>query len=364
MYRKNSADLAEDYNFDENIIIDTPSVKVKKKKGINKLHDDDFFIPLTKQYEIINTLNYNVKQLKNICKHYKQKQSGNKNEIKKRIYTYLKESHYIIKLQRFLFKVLYNKYKKVKGPINMKRDNCTNETDFITLQKIKDIPYYSLFSYKSDTAIYGYHIASLFNYIMKTNKNPNEKLNNPYDRSNITTKELNNIHSFIKLSKIFKLPITLDVEEDEIEYSETEIIKNKTLELFQLMDGYGHYTDVKWFLNLDVRRLIRYIRELNDIWEYRAQLSSETKKSIHYPNGTPFTPLYGTFTPLQNHNRYSLPVLQKIVLEVIQNMVTKGINEEYKNLGAFYVLGAFTLVNSDAASALPWLYESVMLQHL
>ena len=90
MFRKNSADLTDNYNFNENVIISNPKIKQegkkKRKSNINKVNDDDFFIPEIKQYESINILQFNVKQLKDICKHYKQKQSGNKNEIKKRVY--------------------------------------------------------------------------------------------------------------------------------------------------------------------------------------------------------------------------------------------------------------------------------------
>ena len=52
-------------------------------------------------------------------------------------------------------------------------------------------------------------------------------------------------------------------------------------------------------------------------------------------------------------------VVLVLVLFIIENLITKGIDKNAKCLGAFYVLGALTLVNSDAASALPWLYESV-----
>ena len=51
--------------------------------------------------------------------------------------------------------------------------------------------------------------------------------------------------------------------------------------------------------------------------------------------------------------------LQKIALTIINQLVTKGINTEYSNLGAYYVLGALTLVNDQAAIALPWLFQSV-----
>jgi hypothetical protein len=44
---------------------------------------------------------------------------------------------------------------------------------------------------------------------------------------------------------------------------------------------------------------------------------------------------------------------------VLENLVNIGTDKDSKALGAYYVLGALTLVNSDAATSLPWLFQSV-----
>ena len=351
MYRKNSADLAEDYKFNENIVVTNPKITKKwGKKSINKIIDDDFFIPEIKQYSIIMVLNYNVKQLKDICKFYKQKQSGNKNEVKNRLYNYMRDTHYIKKIQR-VFKInLFEKYKKVRGIASHNRDICVNETDFITLTKISEIPYYSFFSYSNADITYGFHIGSLKTYIDNNNNNSKEQVN-PYDRSIINDNNINDFNAFIKLSKLFNYPIELEIEKDDIVFNDTDIIRNKTVELFQHMDSLGHYTNPNWLLNLDLRKLLRFIRELHDIWEYRAQLTLETKQHIHYPNGTPFN--------TSMHNTRDINQLRKTILCIIENLTTRGSSNEYKSLGTMYVLGAFTLVCPEAADALPWLYDSV-----
>ena len=43
----------------------------------------------------------------------------------------------------------------------------------------------------------------------------------------------------------------------------------------------------------------------------------------------------------------------------MEYMITRGINNASKTLGANYILCALTLVNNDAAENLPWLYQSV-----
>ena len=45
-------------------------------------------------------------------------------------------------------------------------------------------------------------------------------------------------------------------------------------------------------------------------------------------------------------------------LEVLEKMVNHGLDRDSKTLGAYYVLGALTLVNPSAASSIPWLFQS------
>ena len=60
---------------------------------------------------------------------------------------------------------------------------------------------------------------------------------------------------------------------------------------------------------------------------------------------------------------YTLEILKKNALIVIENLVKRGVNETSRALGANYILCALTLVNEEAANALPWLYQSVA-QHV
>ena len=55
--------------------------------------------------------------------------------------------------------------------------------------------------------------------------------------------------------------------------------------------------------------------------------------------------------------------LKQKLLIIFENIVNKGINDQFKQLGALYVLGAITMVNKNAAEALPWLYESFYIQN-
>ena len=71
----------------------------KNKKKKKKINEENFCIPTFKEYNKLNTEDYKIKFLKEICNHYELKKSGNKNELNLRIYNFLYESSKIIKIQ-------------------------------------------------------------------------------------------------------------------------------------------------------------------------------------------------------------------------------------------------------------------------
>jgi hypothetical protein len=50
--------------------------------------------------------------------------------------------------------------------------------------------------------------------------------------------------------------------------------------------------------------------------------------------------------------------VKKVIIEILEKLVNCGIDKDSKALGAYYVLGALTLVNENAATSLPWLFQS------
>ena len=126
--------------------------------------------------------------------------------------------------------------------------------------------------------------------------------------------------------------------------------------MFQNIDSLGNYSNSQWFLSLNRIQIIKFLRELIDIWAYRAPLTAETKISICPPLGNPFVriPSFNTLQTMENFED-----VRKYILDVIDKLVNTGIDKDSKCLGAYYVLGALTLVNNDAATSIPWLYQAV-----
>jgi hypothetical protein len=326
----------------------------KKRKGrtLPKIKENEFVIPRFENYNLFMTHKYNIKNLKEICKYYKQKKSGNKDELVARIYNYLHQSYFANKIQICWRNYVVKIYDRLHGPARRNRNLCVNETDFYTMEKISNISYNQFISYEDvDKMIYGFDILSLYNLLTK--KNGITEYTNPYNRNSIPYDLRRNIDRLILFSKIIGEKITVKIDEPE-EISTIKRLELKTLSIFHDIDNLGNYTDKNWFWSLDKIHLIRFIRELTDIWMYRAELSLETKREICPPVGNPFAEINVNYI-----NNLSMLDVKIIALKIIEKFVRRGINDASKCLGANFVLCALTLVNNDAANALPWLYQSV-----
>lgn len=320
-----------------------------------KISEQEFTIPKFKEYYYLNKYNYTLQQLKIIAKEYKLKVSGNKQQLTTRILSFLFFSNNAIKLQSIARMYLQKKYNMFHGPAFKNRSICVNTFDFLSMEDLKEIPYYQFFSYKDndDGLIYGFDLLSLYNLLYKSIGT----IKNPFNRKPLIMNVLNDFRSLIRLSRLFKTPIITDIKDDEHiqEINQEQSVETRTITLFHNIDLLGNYSQSEWFESLNRQQLNKLMRELLDIWQYRAPLTIETKRAICPPIGNPF--INFNFNYIQNLD--NLNEIKKHVLNVLEKFVNSGIDRDSKALGAFYVLGALTLVNTDAAIALPWLYQAV-----
>jgi len=344
------------------------NLPIKSKKAFIKIVDEDFNVPNYKDYNNLLTTNYSVSQLKLIAKYYKLKTTGNKEYLKKRLYNYLYFSHNIINIQKIVRCNLTKKYIKLHGPGFHNKTLCSNDVDFCTLDNLNNIPYNQFISFKDDNEhIYGFDVLSLYNLFMKVTKNNKTRMTNELNSNNLLNVQnpftniyfsynvLKQLLEYIRLSNLLKIHIDLNYD-DLAHLSINKQAEMKILTLFQRIDSLGNYTNIKWFLELDKYGLIRFIRELVDIWNYRANLSQETRREIVPPRGNPF---YDEHLNVNNLPQYNFTQIRKYSIAIIDLMINKGINENSCLLGSYYVLCALTMVSSDAANTLPWLYEAV-----
>jgi hypothetical protein len=384
---------------------------------------------------LCNDYDYKVIDLKKMCtkiqreyEYKKMKTTGTKVEMKQNIYNFYNQTFHSIKIQLKFNSHLRRKMIMLRGPALKNREMCINETDFYTMDPIRDIPDAQFYSYEEmcgeKACCYGFDIASICNLILNDNgvdsvANLNHRLiwtasSNPYNRSTIPHNITRDILKIIKLDRLLnnkdkknenknknknnKNKNNNNNNNNHNSWNETDGVngnivldnsdmnhnnggsgggnivitlpqdtltpqqrhRQNVLQLFQNINSLGHYSDADWFLHLSYQQHITFLRELIDIWNYRAELSYNAREAIYPPHGNPFPQhIMGWLT----HQFYSYLTMENIVsinMTIIERITVSAILESDRCLGANFVLCALTLVSIPAREALPWLYQSVM----
>jgi hypothetical protein len=325
---------------------------VKTEKAVKKREELSIY-----NYNTLLVVKYKMDELKKLCTKYKISKGGNKDDLTKRIYEYCKNSAGPLKIQKVFRGFLCRKLHRLQGPALLDRKICTNDTDFFTMDDMSEIPTTQFYSYRDeDNFVYGFNIVSLYNLIQKEGT----RAKNPYNRSEFGNKLKDNVWSMIRISRVLKIPIEIELKNDVIDPAKR--LELKILELFQTMNSYGNYANSEWFMDLTRNSHIRFARELVDIWNYRALLTAAKKQEICPPHGTPFlgTPYFTNVATNTTLNNHSNETILKYNVQIIENLVKSAVDIDNKMLGTFYVLSALTLVSQPARDAMPWLYDAVV----
>jgi IQ calmodulin-binding motif len=380
---------------------------IEKKYNLrNSLKNTPANYTLTHEQYFKNNVNlkkYKLPELKNIIKEYSLTRTGNKDVLIERIESLFNKMRTSIKIQKMFRGWLVRRSFKLRGPAFWNKKVCVNDTDFITLEPLSEIPYELFYSYKDNKDfVYGFNLTSLMQMIR--NKSP---MKNPYNReqfpenaiqdiislNNITTiiyensgndTEYYNTNVFKKKPMLRNLsqqnlnPITPNVLFSREYYRPTIIngiynitemnnkynyiiesrakpVETRIRNLFMEIDQLGNYSQSTWFSSLDRIGYLRFYRCLYDLWNFRAQLSYEVKKKI-----CPFIePFANIFNRNVLYNDAPLEDFQMLCITVMENLIYCGFDDEFRKIAAFHLLSALTIVSPQARSAMPWLYESV-----
>ena len=421
-----------------NVKIEDPDNKKKTNKKTSKCEKPSPNEISFHNYNILNEENekssadYKVAELKEMCAiiqrdfdYKKVKLSGTKGELRQSVYNFYHHTFHCIKIQLKFNSFLRRKLNKLRGPALSNREICVNETDFYSLDPIRDIPNQQFFSYeeffendssgnvkvKTKPSYYGFDIASIYNLILSDNGVETEyalsrrlifnESNNPYNRNKIMPNVVRDILKIIKLDRILSRKRVIknkkmmnnhvnnnnnNYEYDNNNYMEEnnnnavmgsggggmnialpldvltphQRFRQHVLRLFQTINALGHYSDPEWFVALTYEQHITFLRELIDIWNYRAELSPQARRTIYPPYGDPFPHYVLGWVTHQFYIYLSPENIININLTVIERFIASAVSEGDRCLGSNFILCALTLVSIPAREALPWLYQSVM----
>ena len=224
---------------------------------------------------------------------------------------------------------------------NLENMRCNNDEDFYTYDLLKDIHQKYFYSFIDDSNIrWGFDIRSLDKLFQMNYPNP------------YTTEIISdNIVSDVK-KKLNQLKKELGYEDltDTIERNRKDTIKQKIVDLFCFIEQSGYTCQIEWFTSLSLRRLKELYKQLEDIWNYRSQLSEDMKRNICPPNADIFK------TPLIDVMNYNIKEdIQELILHEVMKF-TQANTDSDRKLGFMYFLIAFGMVSQPCYLAhIEWL---------
>ncbi len=332
-----------------------PSPAREKRMGARKprsgssrprVRDKDFCVLGYGEQAQLLARNYKKDFLKRMCAHYGLRVGGNKDQLQHRVHEYLRLSAPVLRIQRLYRRRLLRTCAALRGPAFLKRGLAVNETDFFSMVPCADIPNNQFTSVRApDGHVYAFDVLSLSTLFSRQGR----EAPNPYNRQPFPPDTYTTLRRLIRISRAVGHTVVTRPPPPPVQ-SPTD----RSSALFHDVYLLGHYPSPSWFDGLSRSNVVRYVRELMDIWRYRAGLSRRLRQEICPPDGNPFAAL-----PVRGFELRSETEVKLGALQVMSRMIRDGVNEEMKKLGAYYVLCALTLVSPQAAGDMPFLHAAV-----
>jgi hypothetical protein len=319
--------------------------------GFCKSHKDEFL--LKDGYINIETFTNEIKdyRLTDLQKYCNTKISKSPSKFKKSDYfnklcEYQKRHTYLSgnidsvhKLQASV-RLWYIKHTMdLRGTAFINRSICKNDEDFYTYEPIQDIENKYFFSYKDNQDNYwGFDIRSL-------NKLINMNYGNPYTTETFTTVTKSKVNDLIMYLEKHNVIVHID---NTVVADRKTMVKQKFVDIFSQMEYVGYSCDVSWILDLNNSKLKVLYRELEDIWNYRANLTETLKRSI--------VPTDGKLCSMGVHD-YNRCNSRVELLEILATVLLKICNTpepSNMNLGFMYFIISLSFVSRECFMIHNW----------
>jgi hypothetical protein len=175
---------------------------------------------------------------------------------------------------------------------------------------------------------------------------------NPYTREPISENIIDIADKRINYMNTHGIPTKF--KEPKIQMTEEQLFSSRVLDICQKIDVLNVTaagTNPEWLITLNATKLKKFYRNLEDIWNYRADLSLEQKKQI-VPANDIFNIAANKIFLTDN-----LKKVRDIVLNDLDKLVSSGISDQHKSTGCYYILIALSEISPGCAESLPWLVQ-------
>lgn len=257
----------------------------------------------------------------------------------KSIFTnYMKNIDKIVYIQRYIKQRQHGKWDRLRGPGFKNTSLCNNQEDFLFMIPIEKTDLRYFYSYQdTNNHVWYFDIRSIYK-LLKC------KGDNPYTRQpfpEYVYKKVSKLRKYLKRKNI-----DVSIEEYKPKSFE-EKVDRKLTDLSISITHSGYTFQKEWIEQLNKPKLLHLYRLLEDLWNYRIQLTPEQKRLIIPPTGIVFN------FPIGNLTR--LPI--KKILNIMINDVNKfqySIDEGNRKLGYIYLITCLSEINLQCRQYNEW----------
>lgn len=286
----------------------------------------------------------------------------------------------LIKIQRWIKIRLSAFNRRLHGP---SRTRAVNDSDFVSLDDIKDIPDKDFISLEDEQGfVYGFNLDSVVDLILKSDENFIEsfkkqsgvlcyrqyvrilynhynkiKINNPYTRDLLPCEF--KLRAFqLHAKNIFKTTI-LNKQTSLGNNSSAgtgsgdirQQVRNKCFAIFQKIDMFGYMTDIAWLMDENVKNLKFFYKKLALQWNLEFGLNNTARYRIAKTHNL-FSHSHLQDIILSRADKY---VLLDKILDTLNVLVSNGESEGDRGTGCILILYALAAINPRCVEANPWL---------
>lgn len=279
----------------ENLEKKIKAKRVKKDVELSKSAQELTYENYFKNQTLLSK--YKLDELKYIAKKHKLKFSGTKKVLIERIGELFLKIKNAVKIQSIIRRWFVVFYIKNRGPALKDRSICTNDSDFVTLEPITEIPTNAFFSYKDSKGFtYGFDISSLI-----------EILKNKYCIHNPYNRELFDLKTSKIIMQLYNISFLIYPEL----YKENSRLSNVIINQFL-----KHINSLQNGEQNNSARITATLLEYRNVWGINNQHRQTNETREEYNNITRYSEILTTIqlSPAQNQRLRRLNEIRDLTI--------------------------------------------------
>lgn len=266
------------------------------------------------------------------------------------------------RVTRFCIACYNRSTRRTRGILYYVPHLAANQQDCVTLCDISTIPKRYFFSVATDIptkigtkVYYAFDIRSLYHLILSGAPNP-------FTQSTFEESVCTSVKKRIEALKRLGYSVEMDSDDSDGGDGIGDVVENvssveqqrrlRVCALCQKLDKLVALTNIEWIMSLNLQQLVEWWAQVEDIVNWRSELTSEVRAKV-----VPGNAIFNTASKHALQALHGRDAVFMFVIDQMEKLVCEPEDMEHQSLGAMYVLTGLCCCSEGARITLPWLYQ-------